>query len=66
VAGNLDELAATLPDVAAKLGPGYAWTHEAEAALFAFLIAGTSAAGVAGRLAQPVRHSALIVYMPLL
>ena len=30
----LDELEQTLPDVAAKLGPGNSWTHEAEQALF--------------------------------
>lgn len=30
----LDELAQTLPAVAAKLGPGNSWTHEAEEALF--------------------------------
>lgn len=30
----LDELEQTLPEVAAKLGPGNSWTHEAEEALF--------------------------------
>ncbi len=30
----LDELEQALPAVAAKLGPGYSWTHEAEVALY--------------------------------
>ncbi|MCB1759637.1 MAG: alcohol dehydrogenase catalytic domain-containing protein [Gammaproteobacteria bacterium] len=30
----LDELDRTMPEVAAKLGPGNSWSHEAEAALF--------------------------------